>query len=574
MTMTVAEALWNMLVSAGVRRCYGIVGDSLNPLIDALRRDGRVEFVHDRHEEAGVFAAVAEASLTGQPVAVCGTAGPGSMHLPSGLMDARREYAPIIAISGDTTTALMDTWTAEDLNTYDAFSAVSLYTGRIVNPAQTRAVVQRAVQTAVTEPGPVVIAVAPDIAVSPVPKGKYVAALNSPPVLRPAEADLRDLAARLNAAKSVTIFGGDGCRDAHDEVVALSERLRAPVAFTYRGKQWLEWDNPNAVGMTGLLGWGGAYEAMHHCDLCLLLGTDFPFTDFLPDKPVKVQIDRHPANLARRTPVDLALVGDIKDTVTALLPLVGEKTDGAHLHRALTATAKWRKRMGRYVDRGPEIRPIRPEYLVSAIDEHASADAVFTCDVGTANIWTARYLSAGRHRRLLTSYSWGSMAIGMPKAIGAALAAPGRQVIALCGDGGLSMLMGDLLTIAARRLPVKLLVLNNSRLDFVHIEMEEAGLQPHGTDFDDVDYARIADAMGIPGQRAEDPATLSANVAWLLETPGPALLDVVVEQHALSLPPHVGIGLAEGFALSMAKQAINGNLDEVIDTVKNNVRLL
>ncbi|HEX6652647.1 MAG TPA: thiamine pyrophosphate-dependent enzyme, partial [Thermoleophilaceae bacterium] len=327
------------------------------------------------------------------------------------------------------------------------------------------------------------------------------------------------------------------------------------------------------VGMTGLLGWGGAYEAMQHCDLCLLLGTNFPLNDFYPEKPKKVQVDRRPSIIGRRTHIDLGLVGDIKDTVAALLPLVAQKDKTQHLDRALKTTEKWRKNLSHYVTRGPEVAPIRPEYLVSTIDELASDDAVVCADTGTACIWTARYITAKEKRNIFGSFSWASMANAMPNTIGAALAYPGRQAIGICGDGGLSMLMGDLLTIAERRLPVKLVVLDNSGFEFVHIEMEEAGIQPYGTEFANPDFAKVAESIGLTGIRVEDPGEVRDAVAQFLATPGPALLDAVVDPYALSLPSHVSFGEAEGFSLSLAKQALNGNLDDVVQTVKRNLHL-
>ncbi len=581
MPESVADALWSMLRGAGVKRCYGIVGDALNPVIDALRRNGGVDFIQVRNEEAGVFAAVAEASLTENLVAVCGTSGPGAMHLVNGLMDAQREGVPVIAIVGDTVTSLIDSGTLEEINPYATFQIASLYTGRLVNPAQTRTVVQTAIRTALSERGPTVIAVPGDVAAKRVPDDSYQAVMHHRPLLRPSDKDLRGLAEMIDEASSVTIFGGDGCRYAHDEVVALAEKLKAPVGYAYRGKQWLEWGNPNAVGMTGLLGWGGAYEAMHECDLCLLLGTNFPLPDFYPKKAKKVQVDLRPTNIGRRTHVDMGLVGDIKDTVAALLPLVAEKQGTHHLDRALKTTDKWREKMSHYVTRGPELTPIRPEYLVATIDDLASDDAVVCGDTGTAVIWMARYITAKQKRNIFGSLSWAAMANAMPNAIGAALAYPGRQVIAICGDGGLSMLLGDLLTIAERQLPVKLVVLDNSGFQFVHIEQEEAGIQPFGIKFANPDLAKVAESIGFTGIRVEDPREVPDAVAEFLATPGPALLDAVTDPYALSLPSHVSFGEAEGFSLSFegfslsfAKQALNGNLDDVIHTVKANVHLV
>ena len=569
---TVADATWKMLAEAGVRRCYGIIGDALNPMIDALHRGGMVEFILVRNEEAGALAAVAESLVTGEPVAVCGTAGPGVTHLLNGLLDASRERVPVIAIAGDTESKLIDSGMIEEVSPYDLFATASLYTGRILNPKQARAVVQTAIRTALVERGPTVISIPGDVAAKRFDDDIQQVTFRRP-LLRPVDADLSELAEMINGAANVTIFGGDGCRFAHDEVVALATKISAPVGYAYRGKQWLEWENPNAVGMSGLLGWGGAYEAMHHCDLLLLLGTSFPFGDFYPSNCTIAQIDSRGTMLGRRTHVDLALVGDVRDTVAAVLPLVEAKQPGHHLTHAIHVTEQWRKRMRHYVTRGPGLKRIRPEFLVSTLDELASDHAVFTVDTGTACIWAARYVTAKPGRNILGSFNWATMANAMPYAMGVAIAVPGREAIALCGDGGFAMLMGDLLTIATRQLPVKLVVLNNSHLDFVHIEMMEAGIEPFGTTLNNPSFAAMADAIGVAGFRLENPIDVRSTVEQFLATPGPALLDAVVDPHALSLPPHTTFGEAEGFSLSLAKQAIHGSLDDVIDTATDNVLL-
>ncbi len=358
MSAKVADLLWEMLANAGVKRCYGIVGDALNPVIDALRRNGKIEFIHVRHEEYGVFAAVAEAYLTGNPVAVCGTAGPGVVHLFNGLMDARKEGAPVIAIAGDVETSLIDTSALEELNPYKFFEAASLYTGRLINPEQARPIITTAILTAVMERGPVVISLPGDVAAADAVNYSAAITIPNPPISRPSDPDINQLAAMINDAETVAIFGGDGCRDGRDEVVELANRLKAPVGYSFRGKQWLEHDNPNAVGMTGLLGYGGAYKAIHEADLLLLLGTDFPFSEFLPGKTVKkVQIDKNPKHIGRRTAVDLGLVGDIKSTVTALLERVQDKTDRRFLDKQLEETQSFHDLLQHYVDKGPEIKP-------------------------------------------------------------------------------------------------------------------------------------------------------------------------------------------------------------------------
>src|SRR5271156_254409 len=455
MGRNVADVMWEMFEKAGVKRCYGIVGDALNPVIDALHRNGKIEFVHVRHEEYGTFAAVAEAYLTGQPVVVCGTAGAGTAHLFNGLMDARKEGAPVIAIAGDVETGIIDTGALEEMNPYKFFEAASLYTARLVNPEQAPAVISTAILTAVLEKGPTVLAIPGDIASANAPDQPTDFTIAAPAILRPSDTDLEKLVRMIDEAKTVAIFGGDGCRESRDEVVELARKLKAPVGYAFRGKQWLEHDNPNAVGMTGLMGYGGAYNAIHEADLLLMLGTDFPFSEFLPGASVKkVQIDKNPKHIGRRTALDLGLVGDIKATVNALLERVREKTDRRFLENHLADTDSFHDLLQHYVEKGPWIKPIRPEFLAATLSELASDDAMFFADTGTACIWLARHIYGGNNRRLFGSFSWASMANAAPNAFGCALTYPGRQCIALCGDGGFTMLgMGDLLTQVERRTP-------------------------------------------------------------------------------------------------------------------------
>jgi pyruvate dehydrogenase (quinone) len=577
MSKKVADLLWEMLAKAGVKRCYGIVGDALNPVMDALRRNGKIEFIHVRHEEYGVLAAVAESYLTGNPVVVCGTAGPGVVHLFNGLMDARKEGASIIAIAGDIETSVIDTSSLEELNPYKFFDMASLYTARLVNPEQARAVINTAILTAVLEKGPTVISIPGDIASADVGEQSKEFTIAAPPVLRPSDADLKKLVQMINDAKTVTIFGGEGCRDGRDEVVELARRLKAPVGYSLRGKQWLEHDNPNAVGMTGLLGYGGAYNANHEADLLLMLGTDFPFSEFLPGSSVKkVQIDKNPKHIGRRTAVDLGLVGDIKTTVTALLQAVREKTDDRFLNKQLEHTNSFHNLVQHYVEKGPGIKPIRPEFLAATLSELASDNAMFFADTGTAVIWLARHIKGGRDRRLFGSFSWASMANAAPNAFGAQLAYPGRQTIALCGDGGFTMLgMGDLLTQVERRMPVVQIILNNESLDFVNIEQQEAGIVPFGVGFKNPNFAKVAEAMGAKGIRIEEPGDVRKGLAEALAyKDGPVVVDVVVDPFALAMPSHAPFHTVKGFTLSFAKQVLSGRMDSVITTIKHNVKLI
>ncbi|HSY69114.1 MAG TPA: thiamine pyrophosphate-dependent enzyme [Edaphobacter sp.] len=577
MSGKVADVLWEMLANAGVKRCYGIVGDALNPVIDALRRNGNIEFIHVRHEEYGVFAAVAESYLTGDPVAVCGTAGPGVVHLFNGLMDARKEGAAVIAIAGDVETSVIDTSALEELNPYKFFETASLYTGRVVNPEQARAIFNSAILTAILEKGPTVISLPGDVASADAGTHSTEIKVPAPPVLRPSDPDLDQLAKMIDDAKTVAIFGGDGCRDAHDEVVQLAGKLKAPVGYSLRGKPWLEHDNPYAVGMTGLLGYGGAYGAIHKADLLLLLGTDFPFSEFLPgDSVKKVQIDKNPKHIGRRTHVDFGLVGDIKTTVAALLDTVRDKTDGGFLDKYIAETKSFEELLQHYVVKGPGIKPVRPEFLVATLSDLASDDAIFFADTGTACMWLARHIKGGKDRRLFGSFSWASMANATPNAFGAQLAYPGRQTIALAGDGGFTMLgLGDLLTQVERKTPVVQIVLNNGLLDFVNLEQQEAGVVPFGTSFKNPNFAKVAEAMGAKGIRIEDPGSVRDGLAEALaHKSGPVVVDAVVDPFALSLPSHVPFHTAKGFTLSLAKQVWNGKMDDVIKTAERNVRLL
>jgi pyruvate dehydrogenase (quinone) len=577
MARKVADVLWEMLANAGVKRCYGIVGDALNPVIDGLRRNGKIEFIHVRHEEYGVFAAVAEAYLTGSPVAVCGTAGPGVVHLFNGLMDARKEGAAVIAIAGDVETKLIDTGALEELNPYKFFETASLYTGRLVNPEQARAIINTAILTAVMEKGPTVISIPGDVASADAADQSPEIRIPTAPILRPSDPDLNQLAKMINDAKKIAIFGGDGCRDAHDEVVQLADRLKAPVGYSFRGKQWLEHDNPNAVGMTGLLGYGGAYRAIHDAELLLLLGTDFPFSEFLPGKSVKkVQIDKNPKHIGRRTPVDVGLVGDIKPTVTALLKIVNAKTDAGFLDKHVAETKSFHELLQHYVVKGPDIKPIRPEFLAATLSELAADDAMFFVDTGTACIWMARHVNGGRDRRLFGSFSWASMANAAPNAFGAQLAYPGRQTIAMCGDGGFAMLgLGDLLTQVERKSPVVQIILNNGSLDFVNIEQQEAGIIPFGVEFKNPDFAKVAEAMGAKGIRIEEAGDVREGLAAALaHKEGPVVVDAVVDPFALSLPAHVPLHTAANYTLSLAKQVLSGKMDTVIKTIERNIRLV
>ncbi|MDR3361148.1 MAG: ubiquinone-dependent pyruvate dehydrogenase [Bifidobacteriaceae bacterium] len=575
---TVADQMWEMLANAGVSRCYGIVGDALNPVVDALRRDGRIELIHVRHEEYGAFAATAEAQITGQPVAVCGTAGPGGAHLINGLLDAKHEGAPVIAIAGDVERAIIDTGGMQGLNPYRFFEEASLYTGRLVSSKQARAVIQTAIDTAVIGQGPTVISVPGDVASAKAETGwsqTHPPQVDSTPPTPP-EADVAAMAEMINRSEAVTIYAGHGCRDAVGEVAALAEMIKAPVGYTFRGKELLEAATPNAVGMTGLLGWGGAYDALHSADLILLLGADFPFPGFLPDEVPAVQVDKAASHIGRRMPVVLGLVGDVGATLRALAGRVAPKGDDTHLRRHLRQTEHWRDRLRHHTDRGSELKTIRPEYLASVVSDLADEDAIFTVDTGTPCMWVARHVAATGRRRVIGSLSWASMACAAPYGLGAALAAPGRQVVAMCGDGGFTMLaLGDLITQVRYGARVVHVVFDNQQLDFVNIEQQEAGMIPFGTGMANPDLAAVAQALGAHGIRLTEPGDVRETVAEALAWQGgPVVIDAVVDPVALELPSHIPGKVARGFTLSSAKRVFAGQLPELAHELADNVRVL
>ena len=524
-----------------------------------------------------MFAAVAEARLTGNPVAVCGTAGPGVTHLINGLLDARKERAPVIAIAGDVESSLLDSGALEELNPYKFFDTAALYIGRLVNPGQMRSMVSTAITTAVAERGPVVISLPGDVAAADAPSVSLRVPLPATTIGAASAADLAAMADLINQARTVAIFGGDGCEQAQDEVRELAGRLKAPVGYSFKGKPWLEHDNPNAVGMTGLLGYGGCHAAINNAEVLLMLGTDFPFSDFLPHKKVKtIQVDRDPGNIGRRAPLELGVVGDVAATLRAVAPMIQDKHGDHFLREHVAQTEHARRRLGHYVTKGPGLKPIRPEYVAAVLSELADDDAVFTVDTGTPCIWAARQIEYSRGRRLFGSFTWASMANAAPNAFGAALAFPGRQTIALCGDGGFTMLgLGDLLTQVQRKTRVVNVIFNNGLLDFVNLEQQEAGFVPFGTDFVNPDFSQVARALGARGIRVEEPGDVrDALQAALAHTGGPVVVDVVVDPYALALPSHVPAATAKGFTLSMAKQVFTGKMDEVIETIEHNVRLL
>jgi pyruvate dehydrogenase (quinone) len=574
MAKTVADQLVEMLVNAGIKRIYAVTGDSLNHINDAVRREGSIQWIHVRHEEAGAFAASAEAELSG--LACCmGSSGPGHVHLINGLYEAHRAGAPVIAIASTCATFEFGTEYFQETNTIKLFADCSHYNQVASTPMQLPRMLQSALQAAIHKKGVAVIGLPGDVTAMPAEEITTATQIFKPTaVVKPTDADLRQLAQLINDHEKITLFAGIGAKNAHDEVVALSQKINAAVGYSFRGKMSIQYDNPNEVGMTGLLGLPSAFHSMHKCDLLILLGTDFPYTPFMPTECEIVQIDIKPENIGRRANVSLGLHGSVKDTIKALLPIIKQKTDDSFLQEQLAVYAEVKENMRTYVDDNGDKDLIHPEFVAAALDELADKDAVFTVDTGMSCVWGARYINATGQRELLGSFNHGSMANAMPQAIGAALTCPGRQVIALCGDGGISMLLGDLATIAQYKLPVKIVVFNNRSLGMVKLEMEVAGLPDWQTDMVDPDFAAIAEAMGIKGVTIREPGEVKQAIKEALAHTGPVLINVMTDPNALAMPPKIEFEQVKGMALSMTKLMLNGRMGEVIDTVKSNYKHL
>ena len=574
MARSVAEHLVELMVQAGVRHVYGMVGDSANPVVDAIRRaEDALSFIHVRNEEAGAFAAGAEAMVTGRPTAVLGSSGPGSLHLLNGLYDCDRNGAPVFAVVTHVPSPEIGTEYFQETRPELIFADCSRFVGYITSPAQMPRLAELAMEAAILERGVGMVILPGDIGVMDVeePAGGRPLA-KSRPRIRPSDADLDRLADLLGASRRPMIFGGEGCRDARTEVLQLAELLHAPVGYSYRGKDVLEADNPNAVGMTGLLGWGGAYRALAECDLLLLLGTDFPYRAFLPTDATVVQVDDSPGHLGRRANVGLGLIGDVGDTLRCLLPRLAQRQDRAFLDATLIDHHDAVERIQTYVTNEGSGQGLRPEMVATAISDLATDDAVFTNDTGMCNVWGARYLRMKQDQRLLASFRHGSMANALPQAIGATIGAPDRQVVALCGDGGLSMLLGELLSLGGLGLPVKVMLFNNSTLGMVRIEMAVAGYIPFGTDVRNPDFGAIALAAGIHGERVERAEDVRPAIARAFAHDGPALVDFVTDPRALSMPPRTTVAQVRGMALAMTRLVFAGDSAEVAETIKSNVR--
>ena len=576
MTKTVADQFVEILSAAGVKRIYGIVGDSLNGITDSVRRQGKIEWLHVRHEEVAAFAAGAEAHLTDK-IAVCaGSCGPGNLHLINGLFDCHRSRVPVLAIAAHIPSAEIGAGYFQETHPQELFRECSHYCELVSGANQIPRVLEIAIREALGKRGVSVIVIPGDVALQPAvdaPSTKLASLLPLTPVVTPAKRDLEKLAGLLNGSGRVTILCGSGCADAHSELLALGERLKAPMVHALRGKEHVEWNNPYDVGMTGLIGFSSGYYAMLDCDVLLMLGTDFPYRQFYPQgSAVRIaQVDLRPENIGRRAAVDLGVAGDVAATIRELLPLLQPKHDGAHLAQARAHYAKTRKALDDLAVGSPGKGLIHPQQVAKAVSEQAAEDAVFTCDVGLPTVWAARYLAMNGKRRLLGSFWHGSMANAMAQAIGAQATFPRRQVISLSGDGGFSMLMGDFLSLVQLGLPVKVVVFNNGALGFIELEQKSTGFLDFGTEFRNPNFAAMAEAVGIHGIRLEDAAEVDGGIAAALSHDGPVLVDAVVNRSELAMPPSVTLEMAKGFTLYMVKAVMNGRGDEVIDLARSNL---
>lgn len=571
---SVADQLIDQLVAAGVRHVYGIVGDSLNPVVDAVRRTEGIEWVQVRHEEAGAFAAAAEAELTGRLAVCAGSCGPGNLHLINGLYDANRSRVPVLAIASHIPSTQIGTQYFQETHPDRLFTECSVYSEMISNGEQAPRVIRSAIHHAYGAPGVAVLTLPGDVAdlETTAPAPDVLTRPNAPRVI-PAAEDVQALADAINAAGKVTIFAGAGTRGAHDDVIALADKLAAPIGHSLRGKEHIQYDNPFDVGMSGLLGYGACQAAMEGADLLLMLGTDFPYDQFLPEGVRTAQVDIEPTRLGRRTRMDLAVLGDVGETVRALLPLVRKASSRAFLE---TMVAKHAKAMGTvvgaYTKDVEHHLPIHPEFAAVVLDEVAADDAVFTVDTGMCNVWAARYVTPNGKRRVIGSFLHGSMANAVPHAIGAAKAFPGRQVIAMAGDGGLSMLMGELVTLQHYDLPVKIILFDNATLGMVRLEMMVEGLPSFATDSPAIDYAAVARAVGIHAVRVEQPTDIRSAIQEALAHRGPALVDLVTDPRALSLPPKITRKQVAGFTAAMSKEILGGGMGEVMAMARSNLR--
>jgi len=572
MTRIVADYMVEALAKAGVKRVFGVVGDSLNGFTDSLRRDGSIEWVHMRHEESAAFAAGAEAHLTGELAVCCGSCGPGNLHLINGLFDCHRSGVPVLAIAAHIPSTEIGIDYFQATHPEVLFKECSHYVELVSSPEQLPQILNRAMRAAIGRKGVAVVVIPGNVALAPLtaPAPNWIAPAAPSPV-RPPLSEVDKLAEMLSASSRVTLLCGAGCKDSHTEVIELARKLKAPIVHALRGKEYIEYDNPFDVGMTGLIGFTSGYAAMKSCDMLLMLGTDFPYRQFYPEGATIAQIDIRPETLGNRCPIDLGLLGTVKDTLGDLLPMIEEKADAAFLNGALEDYKKARRSLDGLAEPEAGSHTIHPQYVTRLVSELANDDAIFACDVGTPVAWAARYLKMNGKRRLIGSFNHGSMANSLLHTIGAQAAFPDRQVISLSGDGGFTMMMGEFLTLVQAGLPVKVVVLNNGTLGFVEMEMKASGFVDTGCDLKNPNFAAMADAMGIKGVRVEHPRELEDALRSAFAHPGPALVDVVSARQELVMPPTTTADQAYKFGLFMLRAVMDGRGHELVDLAKVNL---
>jgi pyruvate dehydrogenase (quinone) len=573
MKRTVADVMLATLRKSGVKRVFGLPGDSLNGFTDAIRRDGTITWEHVRHEEAAAFAAVAEATLTGELSVCAGSCGPGNLHLINGLFDANRSRVPVLAIAAHIPRVEIGGGYFQETHPEQLFRECSVYCEMASIPEQMPRMLENAMRAALQRGGVAVVVVPGEVFFEEVPDGSEpVAVRRAEPVVYPDSDALAAAARVLNGASRVTILAGAGCQGAHQQLIDLASTLKAPVVHAFRGKEFVEYDNPYDVGMTGLIGFSSGYRAMEHCDTLLMLGTDFPYRPFLPEGVPIIQVDVRGEQIGHRIAVQVPLVGTVKDTAGALLPLLKVKTDTTHLDRMTKHYERARKRLDALAKPSGNESPLHPQHIAATIDRLAADDAILTADVGTPCIWAARYLRMNGRRRLVGSFTHGSMANALPQAIGAQATYPSRQVISLSGDGGLAMLLGELITLRQQRLPVKVVVFTNGALSFVELEMKAGGIVTYGTELDNPDFAGIARATGLYGVRVEKSDELEEALRGAFAHDGPALVDVRTLRSELALPPKITYEQIKGFTLYATRSILSGEGHELVELARTNLR--
>ncbi|OCG37488.1 MULTISPECIES: thiamine pyrophosphate-dependent enzyme [Gilliamella] len=564
---SVAQIIVDVLSEAGVKHCYGIVGDTLNHITSSIKKSN-IEWVHVRHEEVGAFAAGAEAYLTDQITACAGSCGPGSLHFINGIYEAHRNKVPVVLLASQLVTSQQGTDFPQEVDFESIYKNCSVFCQQINDPTQARQITTAAVQAAINQRGVAVLVVPYNISLIKVEDNSGHKIYHPKPIIRPSNEELNQIAEILNNNHKIAIFAGQGVCEAHDELIAFAEKLKSPIVHTSRGKDFVEYDNPYNVGMTGMFGMESGTTAIKECDVLIMLGADFAWSQFYPDKAIIIQVDIDATHLGRRHPVSVGVVGSSKPTLAALIPLVDEKQDSKFLEKCRQLYIKAMDKLNKKAV--PSQAMIHPQYLTELVDKYATQDAVLCADVGSAMVWACRHFNTNGKRRTVISLKHGTMANAMPQALGVQKAFPNRQVITLSGDGGISMLLGDLLTTIQENLPIKIIVLNNSSLNFVELEQKSEGLVDHYTDLQNPNFAKVADSMGLFAIRVDNSDSLDEAMQSFLSHQGPALLDVKTSSNELVMPPEIQASQVMGMALYSVKASLQGKMGDVVNLLVDN----